>query len=115
MKRSLALLLILSLLISASLTGQATMPPVKLASAPGVKLFTELEATAAIDAAVEAALAEDEKGDEKVIGIYETSMMAKDKKIHDLETAITVIGIGAAVLIPAAFIGGALAWRAIPR
>lgn len=31
------------------------------------------------------------------------------------ETALVVIGVSAAVLIPAAFIGGALAWGALPR
>lgn len=89
------------------------MPPVKPGSAPAAKLYTEAEAEAAIDAAVDVAVGEVEKAKAQTIADLKAALRDQADDAKKARAWTAAIGIGAAVLIPAAFIGGALAWGAL--
>lgn len=112
MRKAIAALLVL-LIISMSAGAQSTTMPGKPGSVPGGKLYTEAEAEAAIDAAVDVAVAKEKEGREAIVADLRKSLEAAVERQKKAETISVIVGIGAAVLIPAAFIGGALAWGAL--
>jgi hypothetical protein len=113
LKKIIPMILILSLIVSMNATAQASMPPVKPGSAPGGKLYTEAEAEAAIDAAVDVAVDAVEKSKAETIEALKAALREQAAEAKKARAWTTAIGIGAAVLIPAAFIGGAIAWGAL--
>jgi hypothetical protein len=123
--RLIALLLTLSM-ISMIAPAQASTPPSKPAETPPVKLYTEAEALAAVDAALEeaipravqAAVAQKEgelAGERATLAAVRSDLIEAAKDARRARAWTVGVAIGSAVLIPAAFIGGALAWGALPR
>lgn len=82
---------------------------------PGGKLYTEAEAEAAIDAAVDVAVAKEKEGREAIVADLRKSLEAAVERQKKAETISVIVGIGAAVLIPAAFIGGAITWATLEK